>query len=90
MEIPKGVTLEGAYRKDYVLQLLKNLYGQKQAGCEWYKHLVQGILKIGFKCSKVDECILYYKKSILFVYVDNSILLGPDENELKFFFLSTG
>jgi hypothetical protein len=84
MEIPKGVTLEGANRKDYVLQLLKNLYGQKQAGRVRYEHLVQGLLKIGFKCSKVDECIFYYKKSILLVYVDDSILLGPDQDELKF------
>jgi hypothetical protein len=40
MEIPKGVNLEGADRKDYVLKLLKNLYGQKQAGRVWYNHLV--------------------------------------------------
>jgi len=84
MEIPKGVTLEGANRKDYVLQLLRNLYGQKQAGRVWYEHLVQGLLKIGFKCSKVDKCMFYYKKSILLVYVDDSILLDPDEEELKF------
>jgi len=32
----------------------------------------------------VDECVFYYKKSILLVYVDDSILLGPDEEELKF------
>jgi hypothetical protein len=79
-KIQKGVTLEGANKKDYVLQLLKNLYGQKQAGFVWNKHLVQGLLKIGFICSKADD----YKKSILLVYVDDSILLGPDQGELKF------
>jgi len=84
MEIPKGVTLEGANRKDYVLQLLRNLYGQKQAGHVWYEHLVQGLLKIGFKCSKVGDCVFYCKKGILLVYVDDSILLSPHEEELKF------
>jgi hypothetical protein len=83
MEIPKGVTLDGANRKVYVLQLLRNLYGQKQAGRIWYERLLQGLLKIGFKHSKVDECVFYYKKSILLVYADDSILLGSDEEELK-------
>jgi patatin-like phospholipase/acyl hydrolase len=43
MEIPKGVNLESADCKDYVLKLLKNLYGQKQAGRVWYNHLVNGL-----------------------------------------------
>jgi Reverse transcriptase (RNA-dependent DNA polymerase) len=35
MEIPKGVTMHKMPRKaqDYVLELKKHLYGQKQAGC---------------------------------------------------------
>jgi hypothetical protein len=33
MEIPKGVKLEGTENaRDYVLRIIKNLYGQKQAG----------------------------------------------------------
>jgi hypothetical protein len=40
MEIPKGVQLQGADCSKYVLQLIKNLYGQKQAGRVWYQHLV--------------------------------------------------
>ncbi len=36
MEIPKGVRLQGAKNnKDYVLQLVRNLYKQKQAGHAW-------------------------------------------------------
>jgi hypothetical protein len=83
MEIPKGVNLEGADRKDYVLKLLKNLYGQKQAGRVWYNHLVNGLLELGFVRSTADECVFYYNKSVLLVYVDDSILLVPDGKELK-------
>jgi hypothetical protein len=83
MEIPKGVNLEGADGKGYVLKLLKNLYGQKQAGCVWYNHLVNGLLELGFVRSTTDECVFYYNSSVLLVYVDDSILLGPDGKELK-------
>ena len=48
MEIPKGVNLEGADCKDYVLESLKNLYGQKQAGHVLYNHLVNRLLELGF------------------------------------------
>jgi hypothetical protein len=83
MEIPKGVNLEGADFKDYVLESLKNLYGQKQAGPVWYNHLVNGLLELGFVCNTADKCVFYYNKSILLIYVDDSILLGPDGKELK-------
>ncbi len=83
MEIPKGVDISGANRKDYVLEIVNNLYGQKQAGRVWYKHLVKGLEEIGFTRSKMDECVFYFGKSVLLVYVDDSILLGPDEQELQ-------
>jgi hypothetical protein len=50
----------------------------------WYKHLVKGLKEIGFTKSKVDECVFYFGKSILLVYVDDSILMGPDEQEQHF------
>jgi hypothetical protein len=84
MEIPKGVRLQGADRSKYVLQLVKNLYGQKQAGRVWYQHLVRGLQEIGFTRSKVDECVFYYKQSVLLIYVDDSILMGPNEAELEY------
>ena len=82
MEIPRGVTLDGADRSLYVLHLKQNLYGMKQAGRVWNKHLVGGLVKLGFKQSSVDECVLYFNKSVLLIYTDDTILMGPDENEL--------
>ncbi len=69
--------------KDYVLQILNNLYGQKQARCVWYQYLVKGLLKLSFKQSKVDECVFYFGSSILLVYIEDSILLDPDDKELQ-------
>jgi len=62
---------------------VKNLYGQKQAGRVWYQFLKKGLLEIGFKLSKVDKCVFYYKKSVLLVYIDNSIIIGPALNEIQ-------
>lgn len=89
MEIPKGVNIEDPESstvmkcKDYVLQILNNLYGQKHASWVWYQYLVKGLLELGFKQSKVDKCVFYYGSSILLVYVDDSILMGPDDKELQ-------
>lgn len=76
MKIPKGMETE------YVLGLNRNMYGQKQAGRVWNQYLVQKLRRIGFKPSKVDECILY-KGSIIYIsYTDDSILMGPDLIEI--------
>ena len=34
---------------------------------------------LGFKQSKVDECVLYRGQTIYVMYTDNSILDGPSE-----------
>jgi hypothetical protein len=40
------------------------------------------LLKIGFKPSKIDECVFYYGKTIFIVYTDDTILNGPDQQEI--------
>jgi hypothetical protein len=83
MDIPKGfqvVNAEGA--EEYVLQLRKNLYGQKQAGRVWNKHLVGKLKSIGFIQSEVDECVFYRKGCIYVLYTDDSIVTGPREQDL--------
>ena len=64
-------------RKTHALKLVRNVYGQKQAGRVWNKYMDQGI-EIGFKPSSFDPC-LYYQGSIIFlVYSDDCIIFGPD------------
>jgi hypothetical protein len=74
-----GKTLSDEDRKKYVLKLEKNLYGQKQAGRVWYQHLKRNLLKLGFKTSNIDECVFYYGRTIIIVYTDDTILIGPDK-----------
>ncbi len=81
MAIPKGFEVEGD-AQDYVLKLKKNLFGQKQAGRVWNQHLVDKLKEVGFIPSEVDECLFYKGKSVFVLYTDDSILAGPDLQEL--------
>ncbi len=89
MQIPKGFEIEGKTRQTHVLKLIKNLYGQKQAGRVWNQHLHDKLINLGWEQSKADEC-LYYKNDVLFiVYVDDGILVSPTkchiDDELNIF-----
>jgi len=80
MEIPKG--FEAEKEGDFVLKVHKNIYGQKQAGLVWNKHLVERLKRVGFKQCETDPCV-FVKGSIMYVlYTDDSILMGPDPEEL--------
>jgi Reverse transcriptase (RNA-dependent DNA polymerase) len=84
MEIPKGYELEGEHdRKDYVLQLHRNVYGSKNARRTWYQYLSKKLTEeVGFVQSKVDECVFYKGKVIYVLYTDDSIFAGPDQIEI--------
>jgi Reverse transcriptase (RNA-dependent DNA polymerase) len=83
MEIPRGFELEGHDWKDYVLQLLRNVYGSKNAGRTWYQYLSKKLVEeVGFVQSKVDECV-FYKGTVMYVlYTDDSVLAGPNRKEI--------
>jgi hypothetical protein len=86
MKLPPGFTIPGKVlteqeRKEYVLKLEKNLYGQKQAGI-WHLHLKDNLLKLGFKPSEHDESVFYHGSTIIIVYTDDTILLGPNKEEI--------
>jgi hypothetical protein len=69
METPKGFQMKGK-DQEYVLKLKKNLYGQKQAGRVWNKHLTKRLTEnLGFKQSKVDECVFGKNKSMPVIYI---------------------
>jgi hypothetical protein len=81
MEIPKGFEINGS-SKNHVLKLLRNIYGQKQAGRVWNEFLTQGLLKIGFVQSQYDMCLLWRKSCTLVIYTDDTIVTGPDALEV--------
>ena len=83
MELPKGIETKYGNGKTHVLKLLKNLYGQKQAGRVWNQFLHERLLKLGFEQSAIDEC-LYYRGSLLFViYIDDGILASSNKEEIE-------
>jgi len=73
MELQSGIKSD-VNRNDYCLKLLKNLYGQKQAGRVWNEHLIKGLMDMRFQQSKVDECLLYRGSLALLIYVDDTII----------------
>ena len=82
MQVPQGSSYKGS-RKTHALRLKKNLFGQKQAGRVWNKHLKKGLTKgLGFVPSKIDECVFYRGSTVLFIYVDDGCILDPDEKKI--------
>jgi hypothetical protein len=70
-----------------VLKLCKSLYGLKQAPKTFFDKLRAGLLERGFTPSNIDPCLFMKKNMICVVYVDDTILCGPDplalEEEIK-------
>ena len=82
MEFPKGIKSLGN-PNTHVLRLLQNIYGKKQSGRVWNIYMTDRLVKdLGFKQSKIDECVFYQNKSIILIYVDDVILVGPDDGEI--------
>ena len=83
MELPDGILLKEGNRKDHVLKLLTNLYGQKQTGQVWNGYLINKLLEINFKQSQIDNCVFYPGDVVFIVYVDDGIFLGSSDEQLS-------
>ena len=47
-------------------------------------YLTQKLLEeLGFEISQVDECVFYRGKTVYILYTDDSILAGPDPEEIE-------
>jgi len=84
MRIPAGIELaDGSNPKDFVLKIHRNIYGQKQAGRVWNQYLVRKLVSdLGFQQSAVDECVFYRGSTLYVLYTDDSLLAGPDKDEI--------
>ena len=50
----------------------------------WNQYLVQKLVgELGFKQSKVDECVFYRGRTLYVLYTDDSLLAGPDAQEIE-------
>lgn len=81
VEPPRGFT--GKDGIDKVLKLCKSLYGLKQVPKTFFDKLRAGLLERGFIASNIDPCLFMKNDMICVVYVDDTILCGPDESALE-------
>ena len=59
----------------HCIWLKLNLYGIKQAACNWYLHLQKGLLSCRFIQSNIDHCLFIQQDScILIVYTDDCLM----------------
>ena len=57
MHTPRG--FKNRFGSNGCLRLGRSLYGSKFAPLNWYKHLLEALLKLGFKQCPHDPCLLY-------------------------------
>jgi hypothetical protein len=87
MEQPKG--FEEAGKEDWVWELHKGLYGMKQGGRLWNKHMDAQMKAIGFTQLSVEHCIYYRKRDsgVIFtaIHVDDfTVAASSVEEEHRF------
>ena len=82
MELPTGVQMSGLNRRDHCLLVERNIYGGMDAGRTWFLFMRDGLIKLGFKQSSIDECVFYRGTTIFIVYTDDGILLSPFSSQI--------
>jgi Reverse transcriptase (RNA-dependent DNA polymerase) len=82
IEIHKGFEFEGGW-DTHCLHVLKNIYGGKDAGRTWNQYLVKGLRELGFEQASAEECVFYWDTTTFMVYVDDGILIDPDNKKIE-------
>jgi hypothetical protein len=73
-----------SYRdQSHFIRLVKTLYGTKQAARQWFKHLQQGLINMGFKPSAVDPCLFIRDNCLILIYVDDCLIFGRTDEHVK-------
>jgi hypothetical protein len=67
---------------EYIIKLKKSLYGLKQSARSWYNTMSTWLENKGFQISEADPCLFIKDGTILFVWVDDIIVIGPKKEEL--------
>jgi hypothetical protein len=83
MELLQGIKTATGNSNNHVLKLLKNLYGQKQAGRGWNSFLVDKLTSLGYTSLLIDDCVIFCSDYVFMVYMDDSIFLGNEDAQLQ-------
>ena len=82
MRLPQGIQMRHT-KEPHCLQLRRNLYGGRDTGRTFYLFMVKGLNEIGFAKSAIDECIFYRNDTIFFSYVDDGIIIAPNQDKIN-------
>jgi hypothetical protein len=86
MEIPPGFNSHKTEGK--VCKLIKSLYGLKQSPRAWFGRFSKEVCSLGYRQSNADHTLFFKhysnKITILAVYVDDIVITGNDEGEMKY------
>jgi len=89
MNIPEGVEIKGVQGNEWVLKLLKGLYGIKQGPRIWSKKLNSELSKLGFTCLECDHSVFIYEceniKLIVPVHVDDLVIASKSKAAIDAF-----
>jgi hypothetical protein len=87
MEQPEG--FEVPRKEDWVLHLLKSMYGMKQASRVWNTTFNNEVMSWGFLCLPCKWCIYYHSSpsgTVIFsIHVDDIFAVASSPEELKSF-----
>ena len=84
MRVPPGFYYKDSdSHDDYVLKLLSNFYGLKQAAFNWNHHLTAGLQALGFKPSKTVPCLFLRTDIICVIYVDDTIFFAKSKSTIE-------
>ncbi len=73
----------GLGAKDVCLKCKKSLCGMVDSPRNWWLHISAGLDHIGFTPSANDPGIWFGHGMVLILYVDDILLVGPDESEMS-------
>jgi len=84
LEQPEGFEEPG--KDNWVMKLMKSIYGLKQVGCIWNCTFDNAVTGWGFQCLNSNQCIYHYDTEtgtvIFAIHINNifSITYPPKEN----------
>ena len=70
-------------RREYVLRLLKTIYGLRQASRKWYEIVCRLMTELGFTRSESDPAVFYWHEGddrmVIVVHVDDCTIVGNSQ-----------
>jgi hypothetical protein len=84
-DLKRNVSAHKPSNQPHVLKLEKNLYGLKDGGLTWFKHLKKGLFKRGFKQTEIEPCLFVKGMLILVTHVDDCVALCPTQKPIDDF-----